>query len=839
METGIRITSKLRRALLPVGAVLLGVLLMFIWIRAAAARPAFSPGLQTGAYDFSVSKNAIPSTFLPPPSGSQYIYLFTIAATDYVPGAATAIYIDDRLPTGVTWEPKNSGDWECLTLSTNIRVTCLYTNTNKTAFEHLLITVDLDRTPPGEVSREIVNTVTVNTIPVDRDTANNSSTVRTFTEEPVDLSIRKSVFPVAINTGSLRYTLTYSNTTETGATGVVISDTIPSDLEYVTADPEPDFISPNRKTFQWNTSLLELDDGIKEIEMTVTVPASALWKLQTNSVRISSLEPDLNRENNHATVSITPGAADFDFTMIKEAIPTVFLPGGVYYYRLSLITDQYSPGLVNEIYIDDPLPQGVSWTPVNFTYWECTSHSTPERVKCYYRNANSASFVPLTVRIELDRRPYPIGVHNRITNIATVYTTPEDRDVSNNSASLTTATMATDRYDFEVTKAAIPSAFLEYQAYYQFSIYADDYFAGAAAAIYIDDPLPDGVTWDPTDSPPWNCLTLSTVKRVTCLYSDTDASTFEPLLIQVDLDRDDPGAVANQLVNTVTVVTIPEDRDTTNNSATLTTLTTDQIVDLSIRKSVSPPIIDSGPIEYTLTYSNTETTTATGMVISDTIPADLEFISADPPPDVISSDGKTLHWNVGNLSQTDGVQTIEMTVNVPPNLTGKLLTNTVRVSANEFELKEDNNTAAASIQPGFLLISKASASEGHTLEVGDMLIYEVAVRNPTTTQFNSVIISDMLQPGLDFVSATFGVVYDAATRTASYTTASFPANSTITVRIQARISPAVKAAHTIQNTAGVSWVFNNRKTTRVSNPVEITAAPVEILRTYLPWLLQR
>lgn len=821
-----------------IGAVFLGLVLAWTWVGALASRSAFAPVHQTAAYDFSVIIGAIPFTFLP---DGNYEYFIAVESPDYTTGAASLIYVEDPLPQGVSWIPVNPENWNCTSFSTPTYVVCLYTDTFTTTFTPLRIPVVLNRVPPGEVAGAIVNTVTVHTLPQDRDLSNNIASIRTLTTDKViDLSISKSVSPETIDFGEISYTLTYSNTEPYTATQVLITDTLPAELTFITSQPPPDRESPDRKTLVWESDDLPFDAGNQTIVITASVPISATGMLLTNQARISGDETDLIINNNTASVSIRPDTRSYDFTILKEAIPSVFISNVPTFYRFSVFTLGTSLGTADSVRIEDELPHGVTWTPVNTPYWECLESSTLTRVSCRYRIPNAATFEALTIQVVLDRRPYPIGVADQITNQATVVSVPSDREITNNTATLTTITHSSNAYDFSITKTAIPSVFLPgTTAMYQFSVTASSYLPGAASAIYIDDILPTGVSWTPTDTSAWECLSLSTPDRVTCFYANTQDIIFTPLRIRVELDREPPGNVADQLVNEATVHTIPEDRDTGNNTAVLTTLTTDQIADLSLRNTVTPTIIDSGLITYTLTYSNTSNIAAIGAFITDTLPAELEFVAADPAATIISADRKQLRWDFADpIHSTDGIRKITITAHVVEGLTGIVLTNHARISSTTLDLNQANNAASSIVQPGYLSILKASAWEGQTLTSRAAVEYTITVHNPTANRFHSLIVSDTLHPALDFLAGTFGLVFDPGSRTVRYTASYFPGNTTSSFRFRARVNSSFKDPILIPNQAMVSWLIDDRRITVASNTVEVTGEPLVLIRHFFPLLFR-
>ena len=74
--------------------------------------------------------------------------------------------------------------------------------------------------------------------------------------------------------------------------------------------------------------------------------------------------------------------------------------------------------------------------------------------------------------------------------------------------------------------------------------------------------------------------------------------------------------------------------------------------DLAIVKSASPnPVIAGNSLSYTLTASDLGPSDATGVTITDTLPAGVTYASATSSQGAVSQAGGTVTVNVGNLSQ--------------------------------------------------------------------------------------------------------------------------------------------------------------------------------------------
>ena len=86
----------------------------------------------------------------------------------------------------------------------------------------------------------------------------------------------------------------------------------------------------------------------------------------------------------------------------------------------------------------------------------------------------------------------------------------------------------------------------------------------------------------------------------------------------------DPDAQTGEMMNTVTVSSATDDPDPNNNTYT-EIITVEAAADLSVTKTASPSAVLSGEIlTYTVVVSNDGPSDAANVVLSDTLPAEIE-----------------------------------------------------------------------------------------------------------------------------------------------------------------------------------------------------------------------
>ncbi|MGH9802450.1 MAG: carboxypeptidase regulatory-like domain-containing protein, partial [Blastocatellia bacterium] len=116
--------------------------------------------------------------------------------------------------------------------------------------------------------------------------------------------------------------------------------------------------------------------------------------------------------------------------------------------------------------------------------------------------------------------------------------------------------------------------------------------------------------------------------------------------------------------------------------------------DLAIAKTVSRnPVQVANNFNFTLTTTNNGPSPATGVVVTDQLPAGISFVSATTSQGSCSNNAGTVTCNLGNLAVRASAT---ITLTVSPAAAGSI-TNTASVKANEPDSNTANNQASAQV----------------------------------------------------------------------------------------------------------------------------------------------
>jgi uncharacterized repeat protein (TIGR01451 family) len=198
-------------------------------------------------------------------------------------------------------------------------------------------------------------------------------------------------------------------------------------------------------------------------------------------------------------------------------------------------------------------------------------------------------------------------------------------------------------------------------------------------------------------------------------------------------------------------------------------------------------------VVYTITVRNVGPDPATGLVITDTIPAGLTIINADGGTVV----GNVITWTIGDLAVYGQVNAL-VTARVNSGTQGQYLTNTV-FAYNTQNPTPVTDTSDIYVNNATLSITKTTNKAEYN--VGETVIYTINVTNISEQETaTGVVVTDTLPAGLTFVSATNGGVWDANTRIITWNVGNLVAGDSFTPTVTATVTSEA-AAKTLVNTA--------------------------------------
>src|SRR3989449_63578 len=174
---------------------------------------------------------------------------------------------------------------------------------------------------------------------------------------------------------------------------------------------------------------------------------------------------------------------------------------------------------------------------------------------------------------------------------------------------------------------------------------------------------------------------------------------------------------------------------------------------LSISKSDAPDPVNAGSnITYTLSYSNTGTAAASGVVVTDTVPANTSFVSATGGGTLAAG---VVTWNIGALN-AGGSGSVQLVVQVAsPLANGTVITNaTFSIDSNETAPVAGTAITTTVSSLPVLTLSKSDAPD--PVNAGSNITYTLSYSNTGNANASGVVITDTVPGNTSFVSATGG-----------------------------------------------------------------------------------
>src|SRR5262249_23518956 len=166
-----------------------------------------------------------------------------------------------------------------------------------------------------------------------------------------------------------------------------------------------------------------------------------------------------------------------------------------------------------------------------------------------------------------------------------------------------------------------------------------------------------------------------------------------------------------------------------------------QPADLALTKKVDnahPNVGDT--ITYTLTATNKGPANATGVKVTDALPAGLSFVSAMASAGTF--DQATLIWTIGALAN-NGPATLQIVAKVlppPPSV----LSNTAVISGGQLDPDSSNNQASVTVTPQQADLVVGKQVSNPTPNVGSVITYTVTVANDGPDNATNVTLQDVL-----------------------------------------------------------------------------------------------
>ncbi len=680
---------------------------------------------------------------------------FTLTVSNHGPDAASGVVVNDSLPSQFTATSATGPGFSC-TVPAGPGGTVVCTRaTLAVADGPQQITVS-GTLAGGTEGQMPVNVATISSNTADPNLANNTATFTQLVVPSADVGITKQALaangtpltaPVPPGT-SLIYRLTVTNSGPSPAAGVVVSDTLPSDITFVSATPGQG-CSLAGQTVTCALPVALANGATQTIDLRVRVNGNAPGGAPTNTSTVSSTTPDPNSSNNSssAVVGITPVA---DLALSKAVSPQTASVGDLVTYTFTVTNNGPNPtgGVVT-----DTLPAGVQFAASSSG---CTDHpGTPETVSCDVGGIGRP--FPRSATTAFTARVTSAAAGTQVQNQASVashdagpgFPALGDPNPANNnaSASLTVNPEA----DVSLTKTvANPNPGVDDEVVY--TLTARNAGPNDATGVTIQDSLPAGLNF--IDASP-GCD--NTVDTVTCHLGTIANGASARVTIRA---LTTPAVAGASVGNFASVSADQPDPNSDNNQANAT-IDVKPLVDLKLTKLASNPApVAGGPVSYTLSLLNNGPSPATGVTLTDPLPTGLSFVWASAGQGSCSASGQTIICQLGTVA-AGGAALVTITADVASSTAGSTIENTATASANEPIARPELLHSEAPItpvapppQPVDADLSIVKTVNHSSARTGQSLTYTITVTNHGPAAASTPTVTDAFSGAVKIASAS-------------------------------------------------------------------------------------
>jgi len=617
-----------------------------------------------------------------------------------------------------------------------------------------------------------------------------------------DLSLEKELDNTTPTVGdTVNFTITVTNSGPSDATGVQVTDLLPSGYTFVSANP-------STGTYDSGTGVWDVDtlaNGTNAtLVLTATMNSSGDYTNVAEVTASNESDPD-STPNNHdaaeddyaeaAPANVTP-VADLSLTKtLDNATPVV---GDTVNFTITIAND--GPSDATGVEVTDQLPDGYTFVSANADTGSYDSGSGVWDVGTVAANGNATLTITATVNASGN---YKNTAEVTASDADDPDSTPGNGDTGEDDYAEAEPNSVAPLADLSLTKDVSDTTPTVGDTV-TFTLTLTNDGPSDATGVQVTDTLPTGYTFVSANASlgsyddntgVWDVGTVAANGDATLeLTATVNASGDYTNTAEVTAsDADDPDST-------------PGNGDTTEDDyaeAAPTSVT--PLADLSLTKALdnaTPAVGDT--VNFTITVTNSGPSDATGVQITDLLPSGYTFVSANPSAGTY--DSGTGVWNVGTVAN-GASETLQLTATMNP--TGDYV-NIAEVAASDADDPDStpaNGDASeddyASAVPTNVVpvadLSLTKTVSATSVAVGDTVVFVITVDNGGPSDASGVEVTDILPDGYVFVSANASVgAYDEASGV--WNVGDLAVGSQATLRITAR----VKASGNYTNAAEVT-----------------------------------
>lgn len=653
---------------------------------------------------------------------------YTLTVRNLGPNTAPSVVLTDTLPPGVTFISASNGG----TLSGNVVTWPVLGSLANGAARTRTVTV---RAPEAGT---LVNLAASTAGTTDPNPANNDGSLPagrvTTTVAGVDVAASKTGPASATLGGPITYTITVRNLGIIPALGVVVSDTLPPGVSFVSATGGGVLAG---QVVTW-PAIAALAPGASQVFSIAATAASAGAHRNVVASMAGTSDPNPgNNDGSSPAAQVTMLVAGIADVTTSKSGPASVDAGAAFSYVITVRND--GPSAADAVVVTDTLPAGATFLGAsgggtasgNVVTWPAIA-SLP--------NGGTASY---TVTVSAP----PTGTLTNVVASTSVTNDPVPANNDGSSAAARVSTTVVEQADLAVTKTG--PATVNAGAGFSYAVAVTNAGPSTAAQVVVVDTLPTGVTFVSASGGGTLAGNVVTWPVISALVAG-GAQAYT-----VNVTAPASGTLLNVAAGTSSTADPNPANNNGSDPASRVTTTVIEQADVAALKA-GPATVDAATtFDYTVTVTNAGPSVAANVLVTDTLPAGVTFISA--------TGGGTLAGNVVSwptITSMAGGASQAYTVTVRAPATGTLLNLVASSSTTADPDPSNNNGSAAGSRVSTTVIERADVVTGKTgpasATAATQFSYVIAVQNNGPSDAAQVVVMDTLPTGATFVSASDG-----------------------------------------------------------------------------------
>ncbi|HEY4278469.1 MAG TPA: isopeptide-forming domain-containing fimbrial protein [Conexibacter sp.] len=625
------------------------------------------------------------------------------------------------------------------------------------------------------------------------------------------------------NTPQQTFDVTIENSGAIDANNVVVRDVMPAGLVYTAGTASSVKAGTPSTGFSEGTPSVGSGTGETTVVWTLgTVEAGGSVTIRV-PVDIRADVPDGTHLVNSATLTssdLTNPISDegsLDVSAVADVSitndgPPRYTAGTDYTWTLDARDN--GPSDAQNVLVSDPLPARTRFVSVDNP--DCSYDGAARTVRCDFGTMAVGAERTIAITVHVD----PSTTTDPLIDTGTVSTTTSGDAPGNNVAA--SPTEADPYADVTITKTADPAS-IGRGSESTFALTVGNSGPSDAQDVRVEDVLPAELEFVSADN---GCT--ETAGTIDCLLGTVAAGGHAVAHVTVR------GDVLGRFVNNAHVsTTTPEPQSGGDTNDAQASVEVDPVTDLAIDKSGPATVEPGSQLTWDLLITNNGPDDATGVTVSDPLPAGVAFTAAGEG--CTPADG-TVTCAVGDLAAGASV-TRQVTATVPVLLASTTIVNTASVAGDQLDPNPDNNrddasttVNAAQVTPpppvdnSFDLSLQNRVQKGSKPQLGGTFGYVLTATESGPGTATAAVVTDTVPAGLQPLSAKVAAGSSCTVKKQVVTCplGDMAPASTRTITVQAK---ALKTG-TVKNTAVVSSSAADRDpandtasaTTKVTTP---------------------